>query len=83
MTASRTQMQKDKETFAAQMKEKVNKLDLDLKEKQQELKKLDEEFTKVDKQNKQLLMEREKMKQRLGKLKSKKYKGDQNEKICK
>lgn len=58
------------------MKDRVNKLETDLKEKTTELDKLLEEFQRIEKQNKQLLMEREKMKQRFLKLKNRRFRID-------
>lgn len=62
MTNSRTLLMKDKEAFATQMKDKVNLLEKDLKEKQIELVKWIEDFNKIEKYNKQMMMERDKMK---------------------
>ena len=44
MTASRAALNKDKEQFAAQMKEKVNQLEKDLKELGAELEKTREDL---------------------------------------
>lgn len=83
MTASRAMLAKEKETFATSMKDKVNLLEKELKECKLELDKWNDEFNRVEKQNKQLLMEREKMKQRFIRLKNRRFKMDQNQKICK
>ena len=58
-------------------------MEKDLKDKQVELDKWIEDFLRMEKQNKQLLMEREKMKQRFLKLKNRRFRIDQNQKICK
>eukprot|EP00347_Sterkiella_histriomuscorum_P024062 403332433 len=83
MTASRTMLLKEKEAFATSMKDKVAQLELDLKSTKSELDKLNEDFQKLEKFNKQMLNERDKMKQRLVKLKNRRFKIDQEQKICK
>jgi len=65
------------------MKEKVNQLENELKDKEKELNKWIDEYVRADKFNKQLLMEREKMKQRFIRLKNRRFKVDQDQKICK
>jgi len=62
MTASRALLLKEKETFATSMKDKMNLMELDIKSKAEEIKKCIEELNKQEKFNKQLLMERDKMK---------------------
>jgi hypothetical protein len=54
MTASRTTLQKEKEAFATSMKDRVNLLEKDLKDKQVELDKWIEDFTRIEKFNKQM-----------------------------
>ena len=83
MTASRALLLKEKETFATSMKDKMNLMELDIKSKAEEIKKCIEELNKQEKFNKQLLMERDKMKQRFIKLKNRRFKIDQDQKICK
>lgn len=65
------------------MKDKINQLEIELKEKKSEHDKLVEESSKLEKINKQMMMEREKMKQRFIKLKNRRFKIDQDQKICK
>lgn len=58
------------------MKDKVNQLEKDLKERQSELDRWIDDYNKLEKFNKQLLMEREKMKQRFIKLKNRRFRID-------
>ena len=54
MTASRTNLQKEKEQFATQMKDKLNTAEADIKEKKERIENLIMELEKMTKQSKQL-----------------------------
>jgi chromosome segregation ATPase len=58
-------------------------LETDLKDSKRDIEKISDEFNRLDKAHKILCNERDKMKQRLIKLKNKRQRVDVNQKICK
>ena len=65
------------------MKEKLNQQEKDNKDLTADLEKTKEDLERTIKQSKQLQMERDKMKQRITKLKNRRFRIEDNQKICK
>ena len=65
------------------MKQKIDRLDADLKKKNAECEGLNEDLQKLEKLNKTLLQERDKQKLRIAKLIARKGKFDTGRKTCK
>lgn len=80
---SRLLLIKDKEAFAKQTKERIAVLEADLLAKNNSLVAKQEEFAKLDKSFKMMTNERDKLKERLQRLKNKRLRVDVNQKLCK
>lgn len=83
IAASRANLEKTKEAALNVQKDQVKKLETDLKEKQAQYEKAADDLERQVKTSKQLQMERDKMKQRITKLKNRRFRIEDNQKICK
>ena len=83
LAKARLNLIKEKEVYSQITKQKISQLEIELQNKNTELENKVEEYEKLDKNHRIISNERDKLKDRIQKLRNKRMRVDVNQKLCK